>query len=358
MKKENKSTKFYRNAREILVTLIAVIFIQSFFIQGYSTPTGSMENTILIGDRMFFNQYIYGGSTPRNIPLTNIRLPYIKLPAIREPRRGDIVNFEYPGDRDEVVASNKVEYLKRIVGQPGDVIEVKNRVLYVNGNIFPELPEAQYTYKVKIDTSKLIPTGFIRMLETPDYLDKFHITDQNTIHTEFDSTGEVFIIPLPNEKVELFKKQFFIISCEPSIIEHGKIDAEIFPKNSGWNRDNYGPLQIPKTGDVVALSSSNYPRWDTFVKREGHSIELRQNGKIYIDGKETDKYTVERNYYFMMGDNRNNSADSRFWGFVPRENIVGKALITYWSWDSKIDLSDFIKLLGSIRWNRIGRLIE
>lgn len=289
MKKEKKSTKFYRNVKEILVTLIVVIFIQSFFIQGYSTPTGSMENTILVGDRMFFNQFIYGGSTPRNIPLTNIRLPYIQLPAIREPRRGDIVNFEYPGHRDEVVPSEKVEYLKRIVGQPGDVVEVRERVLYVNGKIFPNPIDA------------------------------------------------IFIGP---------------------IAPKDQRNDRIFPKGEPWNEDNYGPLQIPKKGDVVALNSSNYQRWDTFIKREGHSIDLKPGGKIYIDGKETNTYTVERNYYFMMGDNRNNSLDSRYWGFVPRKNIVGKALITYWSWDSNIPFSDFGRLLGSIRWNRIGRLIK
>ena len=289
MKKEKKSSKFYKNVREILVTLIVVIFIQSFFIQGYSTPTGSMENTILIGDRMFFNQFIYGGSTPRNIPLTNIRLPYVKLPAIREPHRGDIVNFEFPGFRDEVVASDKVEYLKRIVGQPGDVVEVKERVLYVNGKIFPNPLDA------------------------------------------------IFMGP---------------------IVPKGERNDRIFPKGEPWNDDNYGPLQIPKKGDVVTLNSSNYQRWDTFIKREGHIPLIRPGGKIYIDGKESDTYTVERNYYFMMGDNRNNSLDSRYWGFVPRENIVGKALITYWSWDSNIPFSDFGRLLSTIRWNRIGRLIK
>lgn len=289
MKQEKKSSKFYKNVREIVVTLIAVIFIQSFFIQGYSTPTGSMENTILIGDRMFFNQFIYGGSTPRNIPLTNIRLPYVQLPAIREPQRGDVVNFEFPGYRDEVVPSDKVEYLKRIVGQPGDIVEVRERILYVNGNIFPTPADA------------------------------------------------IFGGP---------------------IAPKDERNDRIFPKGKLWNEDNYGPLRIPKKGNTVELNSSNYPEWDTFIKREGHTIVLRPGRKIYIDGKETNTYTVERNYYFMMGDNRNNSLDSRYWGFVPRENIVGKALITYWSWDSNIPFSDFGRLLGSIRWNRIGRLIK
>ncbi len=288
-KKEKNSSKFFRSVKEILVTLIVVLFIQSFFIQGYSTPTGSMENTILIGDRMFFNQFIYGPSTPRNIPLTNIKLPYFRFPAVKEPKRGDIVNFDFPGFRDEVIPSENVQYLKRIVGQPGDVVEVRERVLYVNGEVFPNPLDA------------------------------------------------VFIGPISPKGVR---------------------NDKIFPKGEPWNEDNYGPLRIPQKGDIVTLNSSNYQQWDTFIKRENHHPELRADGKVYIDGVQTDKYTVERNYYFMMGDNRCNSLDSRYWGFVPRENIVGKALITYWSWDSEIPLSDFGRLMGSVRWDRIGKLIK
>src|SRR4030095_345616 len=263
VKKKKPTSSIEERAKSfgsLIVTLIVVLFIQSFFIQGYSTPTGSMLNTILIGDKMFFNQFLYGGSTPRNIPFTEIRLPYYRLPAIREPRRSDIVNFDFPGFRDEVEASTKVQYLKRIVGQPGDVIEVRNQVLYVNDEKFP-WPEAG------ILSPKPMPKG----------------------------------IPNP----------------------------QIFPKGSGWNEDNYGPLKVPSKGDVVNLSKDNYLEWDTFIKREGHKIDIKPDGKIFIDGKETTTYTVENNCYFMMGDNRNNSLDSRFWGFVPRENIVGKAWFVY-----------------------------
>jgi signal peptidase I len=289
MEKDKKSTKFSNSVKDIVFTLIVVLFIQSFFIQGYSTPTGSMENTILTGDRMFFNQFLYGGSTPRNIPLTNIKLPYFKIPGIREPRRGDIVNFDFPGQRDELVPSENVQYLKRIIGEPGDRVEVIQRVLYVNGNVFP-----------------------------------------NPTYSKFGQ-------PIVSKEMK---------------------DPRTFPKGVGWNEDNYGPLLVPKKGDVVQLTKENFEQWDTFIKREGHNPILRPDGTIYIDGKQTGTYTVERNYYFMMGDNRNNSLDSRFWGFVPRENIVGKALITYWSWNADIPFSDFGRLIGSIRWDRIGRLLK
>ncbi|MCX7878453.1 MAG: signal peptidase I [Ignavibacteria bacterium] len=276
-----------RSLGSLLVTLVVVLFIQSFFIQGYSTPTGSMLNTILIGDKMFFNQFLFGGSTPRFIPFTEIKLPYIQLPAIREPKRNDIVNFEFPGYREEVEPSQKVQYLKRIIGEPGDVIEIRDQVVYVNGEVFP-LPEKG-------------------------------------------------ILGKPIQK-------------NPNPL--------IFPKGKPWNEDNYGPLRVPKKGDVLELNSSNFAEWDTFIKREGHKIELKQDGRIFIDGVETNKYTVENNYYFMMGDNRNNSLDSRFWGFVKRELIVGKAWFTYFSWNSEIPFSQPLRLLASIRWERIGKPIR
>jgi len=292
-KRKKKKLTFEERLRSfgsLLMTLIVVLFIQSFFIQGYSTPTGSMLNTILIGDKMFFNQFVYGGSTPRFIPFTEIKLPYIQLPAIREPRRNDVVNFEFPGFRDELEPSTKVQYLKRIIGQPGDVIEVKNKVLFVNGQEFPRQPNMQFV-------------------------------DRN-------------------------------------IYPKDRPDPDIFPKGSGWNRDNYGPLTVPKKGDVITLSKENYLHWDTFIKREGHKIEIKPDGKIFIDAQETSSYTVERNYYFMMGDNRDNSLDSRFWGFVPRQSVVGKAWFVYFYWNSEISFSDFGRLLGSIRIDRIGKPIK
>jgi signal peptidase I len=188
------------------------------------------------------------------------------------------------------VPSQKVQYLKRLVGEPGDTIRIINKVLYVNGAEFPR------------------PKGM----------------------------------------------QFIKPYVEPA----GKINPGIFPKGSGWNEDNYGPLYIPKQGDVISLSKDNYLWWDTFIKREGHKIEMKPDGKIFIDGSEIYQYKIQRSYYFAMGDNRDNSQDSRYWGFVPRESIVGKAWFVYWSWDSNIDFSDFFRLLGSTRLERIGKSIE
>lgn len=142
-----------------------------------------------------------------------------------------------------------------------------------------------------------------------------------------------------------------------SIQPAGFVNPRIFPKGKPFNEDNFGPIIIPRRGDVITLTPENFDQWDTFIAREGHVAEL-VNGKIFIDGKETSSYVVQRNYVFGMGDNRDNSLDGRFWGFIPQESIVGTPLIVYWSWDPEIPLFSVVDKLRSVRWNRIGTLVR
>jgi len=150
----------------------------------------------------------------------------------------------------------------------------------------------------------------------------------------------------------------------PFIRDSGDADPRIFPPGAPFNEDNYGPIVIPKKGDVISLSVKNFAAWEIFIKREGHSAELL-NGKVYIDGKETSNYIVERDYVFGMGDNRDNSLDSRFWGFIPVESVVGTPLIVYWSWDPDLPLISnefpFINIfdkLSTVRWGRIATIVK
>lgn len=137
----------------------------------------------------------------------------------------------------------------------------------------------------------------------------------------------------------------------------GMPDPRIFPKGALFNEDNYGPVVVPKKGDVIELSPENYSRWDTFVKREGHKPELI-NGTVRIDGKDAPSYTVERDYVFGMGDNRDNSLDSRFWGFIPKESVIGTPLIVYWSWNPDVSLFSIADKLSTVRWVRFGTLVR
>lgn len=135
-------------------------------------------------------------------------------------------------------------------------------------------------------------------------------------------------------------------------------EAGIFPIGSGWNCDNYGPLVIPKLGDTLHLTTLNIEKWETFINRdfEKDVVDVK-DGKIFINGKETNTYVVTDDYYFMMGDNRDNSLDSRYWGFVPRRNIIGKPMFVYFSWNSDIPWSDFFNLVSSTRIDRLGKII-
>ena len=282
--------KFLEFLKNLFFAIIAALLIKTFLIETSRVPTGSMEKTILVGDFLFVNKFIYGSSSPRNIPFTNIALPYFQLPAIREPERGDIVVFEYPGGRDVIKPKEISNYVKRCIAIPGDTLEIINKVVFINGKRAPIPPHIQYLDPI------ITPKGVARM--------------------------------------------------------------DIFPKGSGWNEDNYGPLVIPQKGDVVKLTPENIEIYRTLINRTyGKKVVEVKDGKVYIEGKHVDTYTIPQDYYFMMGDNRDDSADSRFWGFVPREKIVGQAFMIYWSWNPSIPFSDFFRLLGSVRINRIAKLV-
>jgi signal peptidase I len=276
----------------LLFAFIGAMLIKTFLLESSRIPTGSMETTILVGDFVLVNKVIYGSSTPRTIPFTDIRLPYFTTPSIREPRKKDVVVFEYPGDRDQFKPDLVLSYVKRCIGVPGDSILIKDKVVFVNGKEFWRPPHIQY------------------------------------------------------------------INPQPSPVDY--VQPRIFPRGAQWNEDNYGPLYIPKKGDVIKLTVDNVFRWKTIIDREleREDAVTTEGNRVLIDGKPVNSYRLQDDYYFMMGDNRDNSLDSRFWGFVPRRKIIGEALIIYWSWDPSIPWSQFFNLLGSVRLNRIAKLIH
>lgn len=271
---------------------IAALFIITFVVQNTRIPTGSMEGTILVGDFVLVNKFIYGSSSARYIPFTEVALPFFTLPAIREPERSDIVVFEYPGDRDEFVPRElNVNYVKRLIGMPGDTLQIIDKVVFINGKETWIPPSIQY------------------------------------------------LAPYP--------------------LQSDRVNPRIFPPGKQLNEDNYGPLVVPKEGDIIKLTTDNIEEWRTFIDREyGERIVYVENGTVTIKGQPVTSYKVTKNYYFMMGDNRDDSADSRFWGFVPRDLVLGQAFIVLFSWDRDIPFSQIFKLLGSIRLDRVLKLLN
>ncbi|MBT8391845.1 MAG: signal peptidase I, partial [Ignavibacteriaceae bacterium] len=292
---QEKVVEFFR---QLLFAAIAAFFIITFIIQNTRIPTGSMEDTILVGDFVLVNKFIYGSSSPKYIPFTEIELPFFRLPALKEPEATDIVVFEYPGDRDQLVPNELgVNYVKRCIGTPGDTVEIIDKVVFVNGKEFWRPTYIKY-YKGRYG----------------DYLK-----------------------PLPK----------------------GVAEQRIFPKGMSWNEDNYGPLVIPRKGQTIPLNIYNVEQWRTTIDREfAEKVVGIKNGAVTIKDVPVSSYTFKKDYYFMMGDNRDDSLDSRFWGLVPRDLVVGQAFITLFSWDRDIPFTQLFKLLGSIRLDRILLLLH
>ncbi|HET6399887.1 MAG TPA: signal peptidase I [Candidatus Kapabacteria bacterium] len=249
--------------RSLIYAGIIALIIRTFFFEAFRIPTGSMKNTLLVGDYLFVNKIGYFIETPKYIPLTNIEIPHLHIPTW-SVHRGDVVVFEYPGDQDVVTPTEKnVNYIKRCIGLPGDVIQVINKQVYVNGKIYPNPPGA--------------------------------------------------ILQPDTERV-------------------GTVDPSIFPHGAQWNKDNYGPIRVPKKGMIIPVNKDNIDKWQVFIEREGHKVEIGMDDQVLIDGKPATQYQVQRDYLWMMGDNRDNSEDSRFWGFAPMDNVVGSGFVVYWSW--------------------------
>lgn len=276
--------------KDVAFVLVAFFFLNSFVLASFEVPTGSMENEIMAGDFLFVNKFIYGGTTPRNIPLTDIRLPWFRVPKFRDVERGDVIVFEFPGHRDEARPKEFMFYLKRAIALAGDTVQIINRVVFVNGKSAP------------------IPRNM-----------------------KFNNYN-----PKP-----------------PGLPEPG-----IFPKGAPFNEDNWGPVVVPWKGQVLPLSLANLEQWRVFIEREGHAVRVDRASGILIDGIPADSYTVERNYILGLGDNRDNSLDSRFWGFIPDENVVGTPMIVYWSWDPDTPIWDFFRKISSLRFSRIGTIIR
>lgn len=275
--------------KEFAIVFGAFLVLNSFVLASFEVPTGSMENEIMTGDFLLVNKFVFGGTTPKTIPFTTMRIPSFKLPAFWHVDRGDVIVFSFPGNRDEVEPAEFAYYLKRCVAVAGDTLQIINKVVYVNGKRAP-VPR-----NVKFRENYVKPAGY----------------------------------PEPG----------------------------VFPKGSLFNSDNYGPLVVPKVGQVIRLTAESLPAWEIFIRREGHRVEMK-GGRIFIDGTQQATYTVGRNYVFGMGDNRDNSLDGRFWGFIPEEAVVGSPLIVYWSWDPDLPLINIVKKLSSVRLGRVGTLVR
>ena len=343
----------------IIFAVIAATLIRTLFIEAYTIPTASMERSLLVGDYLFVSKINYGPRIPitpiafpfahHTMPLglgkaywDGLQLPYFRLPGLQSVKKNDVVVFNWPADTvDHRPVDKKENYIKRCQGAPGDTLSIVSAQVFINGKAAENPPQGQSTYIVKTDGTEFNPKTMLELgivgAESPSA----------------DGTYVLFLTPENLAKIAHFSS---VKSVTPRNEVKGEFDAlqPTFPGDSfhKWNADFHGPIIIPKRGMVMKLDSGNIAIYARAIKEyEKNKLEIKGND-IFINGIKTNSYTFKLDYYWMMGDNRHDSLDSRYWGFVPEDHIVGKALFVWWSFAK--EGSGF----NLIRWNRIFRGIN
>ncbi|MBC7743588.1 MAG: signal peptidase I [Flavobacterium sp.] len=338
----------------ILFAVIASSIIRGLLFSAYAIPTGSMESTQLVGDYLFVSKLAYGPRmpiTPLSIPFlestvtsskiktywNGLQLPYYRLPGLGQVEKGDVVVFNYPPEKEKPV-DMRTHYIKRCQALPGDVLLIINSRVYVNGMKNGLPAEAQTSYIVKTDGESLNP----QLLKDL----KIEVRQQLSLID--------FEMIIPAKSLDDFKNRENIRSVKPVVALRQQANRSVFPQSDlfDWTEDNYGPVRIPKKGLTISLNDSTVALYKTAIQLDEHNLITGSGKDFYVNNKKASTYTFQQNYYWMMGDNRHNSEDSRYWGFVPEDHIVGKAMITW------LSLDDSENILNRVRWSRIFKPIN
>jgi signal peptidase I len=368
--RKKKKPKPKSPAREwlnaVVFAVVAATLIRWTAVEAFVVPTASMENTILVGDYLFVSKFHYGTrttTTPLQVPLTHqkiwgtnipsyldwITLPSYRLPGVNKVKRGDVVVFNVPplseNEGVDYPLQLKTYYVKRCVGLPGDRVEITDRSLMVNGDVMDSPANMKFRYTV-ITNDVITQRSFQSLgLDHDDYTFLGRLQDQNVAYS---------MLLTRKQHLQLSDAEY-IISVTSHYMPQDSPEQDIFPSSaySPWNGDYYGPLQIPKKGMKIDVNESTLAFYgETILLYEpGEKLSISQ-GQLIQDGIAVDSYTFKQDYYFMMGDNRHNSRDSRYWGFVPEDHVVGKALFIWLSLDYDADF------LQKVRWNRLFTRIE
>ena len=357
-KREKKPKKKKSEVRSwidaIGFAVIAATLLRTFLIEAYTIPTSSMEKSMLIGDFLFVSKVAYGPRVPmtpiafplvhHTMPIGNgksyteaVKLPYHRMKGLGEIKRNDCVVFNWPAETLGRPVDKKENYVKRCVGVPGDKIELIDAQLMVNDapQEEPEGMKKQWHYNVSTKGTGLNPNILY---------EKYDITEGG-----YGRNKNEYNLTLTNESRDAIQNFTNVTSVKRQYEKGGVYADYIFPhdKNFKWNVDNFGPITVPAAGETVSITTENLSIYKDIIERyENNKLEVVA-GEIYINDKVATTYTFAMDYFWMMGDNRHNSADSRFWGFVPENHIVGKALFVWMSWDKNA------KGLNKIRWNRL-----
>jgi len=347
----------------IVFAVVAATMVHTYFMQPYTIPTSSLEKSLLIGDFLFVSKFHYGARTPMTpiaapmvhdtLPFLGVKsylskpqLPYFRFPGLQSIKRNDIVVFNWPADTvfqffktpDRKIRKpidKKSNYVKRCVGIAGDTLSIVDGYVYINGKrtVLPDRAKTQYNY--------IVNTGG-QILSSISIEKRYHVREWGRYQN-----GN-YLLNLDEVDAKRLSKNPLVIGMTREVYPKG-FEEDVFPhdRKLNWNRDQFGPMYIPEKGKTVTLNLDNLPFYNKIIgEYEKNDLEVRGNN-IYINGQIAKKYTFKQNYYWMMGDNRDHSEDSRYWGFVPFDHIVGKPVFIWFSWNTNG------KGLDKVRWERL-----
>ena len=384
------NTKTGDTISSLVFAIIVATLVHTYIIQPFTIPSSSLEKTLYIGDFLFVSKINYGARTPMtavalpmvhdSIPflgvksylfnddftkketslLNKFQLPYFRFPSIEKIKRNEIVVFNQPADtlRDMdnfhpdrnyyKPIDKKTNLVKRCVGMPGDSLEIREGDIYINGKIskLPESAKAQYNFLIDTKGETISQDALVHRYGAREGLKyengNFALTD----------TGQYFLT-LTDEEAALIANNPVVKGVKKQLSPKGE-DGKVFPHiaSLGWNIDNFGPIYIPKKGQTIKLDIKTLPFYKRIIQEyEKNSLKVQGN-EIVINGKVSTTYTFKQDYYWMMGDNRQNSLDARFWGYVPFDHVIGKPVFIWFSWDK--DGNGFNK----VRWNRVFSVVN
>ncbi len=307
--------------RVVVGAVLAAVLLRAVVFEAYRIPSESMEDTLLVGDFVFVSKLAYGAMVLGH-----------RLPGLARPRRGDVVVFHYPPGLEARVES-RAPYIKRLVGLPGDTVALAAKRVSVNGAAVASPPLGRLYWQVSTDgpppTAEALAA--VGVDAAPERL----------------GAGEWLLDALPDAAARVAALEG-VVSVVPYLRPPGDGSAA-FPISERYSLDDYGPVVVPRRGLTVRLDERAVGLYRVAIARdEGHRLEQSAGG-VLVDGRPAETYTFAQDYYFVLGDHRDDSADSRVWGFVPARNLIGRAERVYFSWDAAA---------GAVRWDRVGRGVE